>query len=67
MNVTDGEQDLWGRCSYLLLCYLVLRYESRPSVAGALTLAEYNDIVEAHNRSVELFEELCGAAPELYL
>lgn len=36
-------------------------------IAGALTLAEYNQIVDTHNQSVELFEELCGSAPELYL
>jgi len=36
-------------------------------IAGVITLAEYNKIVDTHNQSVELFEELCGAAPELYL
>ena len=36
-------------------------------IAGAITLAEYNKIVDTHNQSVQLFEELCGAAPELYL
>lgn len=40
---------------------------NRLFLAGELTLAEYNQIVDSHNQSVELFEELCGAAPDLYL
>ncbi len=58
----DTDCDTWRE-----LLEVQKRNGTQLFVAGALTLAAYNDIVEAHNQSVELFEELCGAAPELYL